>query len=80
MLIFAGAVVYSWSSGDRAPANPFGSKSLEWQTPTPVPLENFAVLPVISERPYTYGVPDPYENVSLNSERKPDAQRVGGSP
>ena len=80
MLIFAGAVVYSWSSGDRAPANPFGSKSLEWQTPTPVPLENFAVLPVISERPYTYGVPDPYENVSLNSESKPDAQKVGGSP
>jgi len=61
MLIFAGAVISSWISGDKSPSNPFGSKSLEWQTPTPVPLENFAVLPVVTERPYNYGVPDPYE-------------------
>jgi cytochrome c oxidase subunit 1 len=34
---------------------------LEWQTPTPVPLENFKVLPVVTERPYEYGVPDPLD-------------------
>ena len=61
MLIFLGAIVSSWKYGVIAPSNPWGSKSLEWQTPTPVPLENFAVLPVVTERPYNYGVPDPYE-------------------
>ena len=61
MLIFLGAIISSWKYGVKAPSNPWGSKSLEWQTPTPVPLENFAVLPVVTERPYNYGVPDPYE-------------------
>ena len=61
MLIFLGAIVSSWKYGVIAPSNPWGSKSLEWQTPTPVPLENFSVLPVVTERPYNYGVPDPYE-------------------
>ena len=61
MLIFLGAIISSWKYGEIAPSNPWGSKSLEWQTPTPVPLENFAVLPVVTERPYNYGVPDPYE-------------------
>jgi cytochrome c oxidase subunit 1 len=61
MLIFLGAIISSWIDGDKATSNPWGSKSLEWQTPTPVPLENFEVLPVVTERPYNYGVPDPYQ-------------------
>ncbi len=61
MLIFLAAIITSWRSGDVASSNPWGSKSLEWQTATPVPLENFPVLPVVTERPYNYGVPDPYE-------------------
>ena len=71
MLIFAGALIASWMLGKPAPANPFGSKSLEWQTPTPVPLENFAVLPVVTQAPYGYGVPDPYdaELVSKDGDR-----------
>ena len=73
MLIFLGAIVYSWRSGAIASSNPWGSKSLEWQTPTPVPLENFAVLPVVTDRPYDYGVPDPYE-VGLEAS---DGDRTG---
>ncbi len=61
MLIFLAAIITSWRSGALASSNPWGSKSLEWQTATPVPLENFPVLPVVTERPYNYGVPDPYE-------------------
>ena len=61
MLIFLAAIINSWRSGAIAGSNPWGSKSLEWQTETPVPLENFPVLPVVTERPYDYGVPDPYE-------------------
>ncbi len=38
-----------------APANPWGSKGLEWQTPTPVPPYNFERIPVVLSDPYTYG-------------------------
>jgi cytochrome c oxidase subunit 1 len=61
VLIFLAAIIFSWKSGVVASGNPWGSKSLEWQTPTPVPLENFKVLPVVTERPYEYGVPDPLD-------------------
>lgn len=61
MLIFLGALVSSWKSGEPASSNPWGSQTLDWQTPTPVPLENFPVLPVVTSDPYQYGVPDPYE-------------------
>jgi len=60
MLIFLYALVSSWRSGKVAPGNPWGSKSLEWQTSTPVPLDNFPVLPVVTEDLYNYGIPDPY--------------------
>jgi cytochrome c oxidase subunit 1 len=39
-------------------ANPWRSRSLEWQLPTPVPPENFRRIPVILAGPYDYGVPD----------------------
>jgi len=61
MLIFLAAIINSWRSGQLAPANPYGAKTLEAQVPTPVPPENFAVLPVITSDPYGYGSPDPYE-------------------
>jgi len=54
MLIFLYAVIHSWRSGEIAPANPWGGKTLEWQVPTPVPLENFAVLPVVTSDFYGY--------------------------
>ena len=76
MLIFLGAIVSSWKYGEIASSNPWGSKSLEWQTPTPVPLENFAVLPVVTERPYNYGVPDPYDK-ELAAEDGDRTQKVG---
>ena len=76
MLVFLGAIVSSWKYGEIASSNPWGSKSLEWQTPTPVPLENFAVLPVVTERPYNYGVPDPYDKES-RSEDDDRTQKVG---
>ena len=60
MLIFLYALVSSWRNGKVAPGNPWGSKSLEWQTSTPVPLDNFPVLPVVTEDLYNYGIPDPY--------------------
>ena len=61
MLVFLYAIVHSWRNGEVAPANPWGAKTLEWQVPTPVPLENFAVLPVVTSDFYTFTEPFPAE-------------------
>jgi len=45
-------VVYlmaSFKTGKRAPRNPWGASTLEWQAPTPPPLYNFEKPPVIHE-------------------------------
>jgi cytochrome c oxidase subunit I len=58
MLLFLANVVYSLVIARKpAEANPWHSKSLEWQVPTPVPLHNFDRVPVIDSDPYDYGVP-----------------------
>jgi cytochrome c oxidase subunit 1 len=51
-------VVISVRSGELAAANEWGGKTLEWTVPTPVPLENFEHLPVITSTPYDYGIPE----------------------
>ncbi len=58
MLTFLGVIIHSWRHGTIASANPWGGRTLEWQTPTPVPLENFPVLPVVTEDFYGYDSPD----------------------
>jgi len=40
-----------------AEANPWRSKSIEWQLPTPVPVYDFAQIPVFDHDPYDYGTP-----------------------
>jgi cytochrome c oxidase subunit 1 len=42
----------------REIGNPWRSKSLEWQLPTPVPPQNFDRVPVILSGSYDYGIPD----------------------
>jgi cytochrome c oxidase subunit 1 len=39
-----------------AEANPWHSKSAEWQVPTPVPLHDFDRIPTFDADPYPYGV------------------------
>ena len=55
MIVLLWAVIHSWRHGKIAPMNPWGSKTLEWTVPYPVPLENFDELPVITSDPYGYG-------------------------
>ena len=76
MLIFLAAIMSSWRSGKVASSNPWASKSLEWQTSTPVPLANFPVLPVITEAPYNYGVPDP---LATPAQQQDDREKAGVS-
>ena len=60
MLVFLVNVVYSLIFVRLpAEANPWRSKSLEWQTATPVPVNNFEQIPVIDSDPYDYGTPLP---------------------
>ena len=58
MLVFLYAIVSSWRSGKPAGANPWHGKTLEWFVPSPPPLENFEVLPVVTGDAYGYGEPD----------------------
>ena len=57
MLLFIGNLVYSLVFA-RIPAerNPWQSRGLEWQVPTPVPVHNFDTIPLITGSPYDYGV------------------------
>jgi len=58
MLLFLANVVYSMVFARKpAEANPWRSKSLEWQLPTPVPVHNFDRIPVFDTDPYDYGIP-----------------------
>jgi cytochrome c oxidase subunit 1 len=59
MLIFLTNLVWSVVfKRERAEANPWQSKSLEWQLPSPVPVYNFERIPTITSHPYNYGTPE----------------------
>ncbi|MCC6346919.1 MAG: cbb3-type cytochrome c oxidase subunit I [Nitrospirales bacterium] len=47
-IIFANLILALFR-GERAPANPWGGKSFEWQVPSPPPVENFRETPVYKE-------------------------------
>ena len=60
MLIFIANTVYSMIFARvRAEQNPWRSKSIEWQIPHPVPVNNFEQIPVFDSDPYDYGTPLP---------------------
>lgn len=40
--------------GPQAPDNPWGARTLEWQTSSPPPHENFLTQPVVTAGPYEY--------------------------
>ena len=57
-LLFTFNLVWSmYISPVKAPANPWDSLGLEWQTANPVPLYNFERIPVIMTDPYRYSEP-----------------------
>jgi cytochrome c oxidase subunit 1 len=60
---------------DPVPAepNPWASRALEWQLPTPVPADNFDEVPTILAWPYDYGVVDAPPVAALHREPVPVA-------
>ncbi len=60
MLVFIVNVVWSmFIKREPAEANPWASKSSEWQLPTPVPLHDFDLFPIFDPDPYPYGSEQP---------------------
>jgi cytochrome c oxidase subunit 1 len=84
MLIYLGALITSWVSGETAPPNPWGGKTLEWHVPNPIPLENFEVTPVVTSDFYTYGEagegPQPDAPPREDPELVPEPAPAGGPP
>jgi cytochrome c oxidase subunit I len=59
-LVFVANFVWSiFIDPKKAAANPWDSRGLEWQLPTPVPEYNFQRIPVILADPYRYGESSP---------------------
>jgi cytochrome c oxidase subunit 1 len=52
-------LLWSLRYGERAPANPWGAKGLEWETASPPPSENFHATPLVSEEAYAYARAEP---------------------
>ena len=48
LVIIFGNLVYALFRGDKAPASPWGGKSLEWTISSPPPPENFKETPVVN--------------------------------
>jgi cytochrome c oxidase subunit 1 len=51
--------ILSWVRGEKAPENPWRALTLEWTTSSPPPVENFEILPIVTEGPYEYGKHSP---------------------
>ncbi|MFZ1879711.1 MAG: cbb3-type cytochrome c oxidase subunit I [Gaiellaceae bacterium] len=65
MLVFL--VNFIWSqvfARIPAGANPWGSKSIEFQLPSPVPVHNFDRIPTFGPDPYPYGADGPSPRVA----------------
>jgi len=46
--------LFKGRKGPVAPMNPWGGLTLEWTVPSPPPVENFDVIPTVTEAPYEY--------------------------
>ena len=57
VLVMLYNLIASARRGEVAEANPWRSRSPEWQIPSPVPEQSYAQPIVITGEPYDYGLP-----------------------
>ena len=55
VLIMTVNLIKGLFSSEKAPQNPYGSLSLEWQVPSPPPTLNFEEIPTVTDWTYGYG-------------------------
>lgn len=56
LLLVAAVLIYSLWRGRRAPANPWGGSTLEWECASPPPFDNFETTPKVGS---------PYDHTSI---------------
>jgi cytochrome c oxidase subunit 1 len=76
MILFFYNLAVSRKRGAVANVNPWRAKTLEWQVPTPVPLENFDEIPVVTAGPYEYGTPEPVAATAVSVSVSAEAVRA----
>ncbi len=76
MLVFSG-LVWSLFKGGRAPANPWNARGLEWETSSPPPTGNFAMMPVVTNEAYAYKFASQTSGNSAAENRTEEQHRDG---
>ena len=64
-------LLWSLRYGQRATANPWGVKGLEWETPSPPPEHNFAEVPIQTEEVYAYALKSTTKDLESEVAAKP---------
>ncbi|RMH57676.1 MAG: cytochrome c oxidase subunit I [Candidatus Hydrogenedentota bacterium] len=54
LIVLAVNLIRALRFGEKAPANPWKAATLEWETSSPPPLENFVEPPVVTQGPYDF--------------------------
>ncbi len=80
-LLFLFNIIYSLKYGKKAPSNPWGATSLEWQTPdTPPKHGNWGkTLPVVHRWAYDFSVPGVKQDFIPQSVANEDVEMIDGS-
>jgi cytochrome c oxidase subunit I len=54
LVLMFGNFLYALFRGEKGGDNPWGGATLEWQIPSPPPVENFETIPVVKRGPYVF--------------------------
>jgi heme/copper-type cytochrome/quinol oxidase subunit 1 len=54
-LLGLAVLMRAWTSGPKAPADPWDGRTLEWTMPSPPPVYNFAEMPAVRVQPVCHG-------------------------
>jgi len=85
VLLFMINAAISYWRGPKAPANPWGARTLEWTTTSPPPHGNFARTPIVTYNPYDFSKPAAWNGppdqapADHGGEPTPDAVHLQGS-
>jgi len=77
-IIFYFNLFWSMFKGAKASANPWDATTLEWNTTSPPPHDNFAgVLPTVYRGPYEFAVPGAANDFVMQTEPEPSESPAG---
>ncbi len=77
-ILFYFNLFWSMFKGAKASANPWDATTLEWNTTSPPPHDNFAgVLPVVHRGPYEFAVPGAPNDFLMQTDPEPAEVPVG---